>query len=358
MEGAMMDRVCGVQSVTGPIKSDGLGVTLMHEHMFVDWSKAWPDEAVHGGGRSELKMRPVTMDILGLLRVDPYACLDNAKLENEETTVRELELFRFAGGVTIVDPTGRWPGRQPAAQKRVAEALGINVIASTGYYLEHSHPEEVQRLPIDGLKEIMLGEIVDGIEGSEVRAGLIGEIGISRHFTTQEEKVLRAAARAQAIAKVPLMIHMPSTGKFGNRILDIIGEEGGDVGATILCHLNWEVDDFYYQVRLLERGCWTEYDMLGMTFYYPEDGDQAPCDRENVKAISGLLRLGFGDRILMASDVFLKTMLRRYGGNGYDYVLRHFVPRLRAVGVSAEEIDLLLVQNPRRVFEAARQVVE
>lgn len=348
-----MSELCDVETVRGKVRSDALGVTLMHEHLFVDWSRAWPESARRG--RADLRESPVTIDLLGDLRMDPYAAVDNQRLDSEELAAKELEYFRSAGGVTIVDPTGKWPGRKPTSQRALAENLGINIVACTGYYLEPSHPEEVRRSSVQELADSMAAEVLEGIGDTGIRAGLIGEIGISLYFTAQEEKILRAAARAQRATHVPLMVHMPSAGKFGDRILDIIEEEGGSIAGTILCHLNWEVDDLYYQIRLLERGCFTEYDMLGMTFYYPEDHGQAPCDRENLKAITALLRLGFEQRILLASDVFLKNMLRAYGGNGYDYVLKHFVPRLEDAGVRAEVVKTLLVGNPRRVFEAARE---
>ena len=117
--------------------------------------------------------------------------------------------------------------------------------------------------------------------------------------------------------------------------------------------MNWEIDDLPYRERLLGRGCWLEYDMFGMDFFYPNDEDQAPCDRENVRAIASLIRGGYSDRLLLASDVFMKIMLRQYGGNGYDHIARHLPRRLRRAGVSAETITSLMVANPRRVFEMA-----
>jgi phosphotriesterase-related protein len=339
-----------VQTVLGPVQPDALGVTSMHEHIFLDSTGAWPDTVTVGEARGELRDKPVTIEILGQLRVDPFASLDNMRLTDERVQAEEIQFFAAAGGKTLVDPTGRGNGRKVSSLKSVSERTGVNIIAATGWYLEPSHPPEVKKLPVPQLRDIMVEEVTVGIEGSAIRAGIIGEIGISREFTAQEERVLRASAQAQHSTGVPLMVHLPSCGQYGGRVLDIVAEEGGDLRSTILCHMSWEVDDLEYQERLLGRGCWLEYDMLGMDFFYPNDQDQAPCDRENIRAIASLVRAGYGDRLLLASDVFMKIMLRHYGGNGYDYVLRHFVPRLRRAGVAAEEVTALLVDNPRHVF--------
>lgn len=341
-----------VQTVRGPVEPATLGITSMHEHIFLDGTGAWPDSVTVGEARDELRDKPVSVELLGELRVDPFASFDNMRLTDEDMQGSEVQFFAAAGGKTIVDPTGRGNGRRVQSLKVVSERTGVNIVAATGWYLEPSHPPEVKACSIPELRDIMVEEITVGIEGTKIRAGIIGEIGISREFTAQEEKVLRAAAQARHATDVPLMVHLPSCGKYGERVLDIVSEEGGDLSSTILCHMSWEVDDLAYQERLLKRGCWLEYDMLGMDFFYPNDQGQAPCDRENVRAIASLVRAGYAERLLLASDVFMKIMLRHYGGNGYDYVLRHFVPRLRRAGIAETAITSLLVDNPRRVFEA------
>jgi phosphotriesterase-related protein len=93
-----------------------------------------------------------------------------------------------------------------------------------------------------------------------------------------------------------------------------------------------------------------------MDYYYADQNAQCPSDEENAAAIQNLIKAGFVDRILISQDVFLKMMLTAYGGFGYGYILRHFVPRLRRLGVSKDEITKLLVSNPRRVFEGVARI--
>ena len=141
-------------------------------------------------------------------------------------------------------------------------------------------------MSLEAVAEEITRDVVDGVDG--VRAGIIGEIGISKDFTAEEEKVLRGAARAQHATGVPLEVHLPGWERHGERVLDVVAEEGGDLRRTVLCHMNPSGHDFDYQVRLAERGAWLEYDMIGMDYFYADQQAQSPSDEENARA---LLRL-------------------------------------------------------------------
>jgi phosphotriesterase-related protein len=117
--------------------------------------------------------------------------------------------------------------------------------------------------------------------------------------------------------------------------------------------MNPSHDDVAYQTSLAERGAFIEYDMIGMDYWYVDQGVQCPSDEESARAIKRLVDLGHGDRVLLSQDVLLKMMLTRYGGFGYAYLLRHFVPGLKRHGVSGEAIRTMLVDNPRRGFGEA-----
>ncbi|MCY1382291.1 Phosphotriesterase homology protein [compost metagenome] len=108
-----------------------------------------------------------------------------------------------------------------------------------------------------------------------------------------------------------------------------------------------------YQMALARRGAFLEYDMIGMDYYYADQDAQSPSDEENARAIAALVDKGFVDRLLLSQDVFLKIMLTRYGGFGYGYILKHFLPRLKRHGVEQAAIDRMLIDNPKSVFSAA-----
>ncbi len=151
---------------------------------------------------------------------------------------------------------------------------------------------------------------------------------------------------------MPLSIHLPGWERLAHRVLDVVEQEGADLGHTVLCHMNPSHGDLDYQVALARRGAFLEYDMIGMDYYYADQDAQSPSDEDNAKAIRALIDRGHGDRVLMSQDVFLKIMLTRFGGFGYGYILKHFVPRLKRHGIDQAAIDLMLKQNPVRVFKA------
>jgi len=262
--------------------------------------------------------------------------------------------FRELGGETVVDPTNLGIGRDPAALQVVARRTGLNIVMSTGFYLEPSHPRYVSERSIDDLAEQLIFEVGGAHDKPDVVAGLIGEIGVSAAFTPNEEKSLRAAARASAATRVPLSIHLPGWVRHGHRVLDVVEAEGADLQHTVLCHMNPSHMDTEYQHTLARRGAWLEYDMIGMDYYYADEDAQSPSDEENARAIKALIDAGFVDRLLMSQDVFLKTMLTRYGGYGYGYILKHFVPRLRRHGVTNPQIETMMIANPAKVFSRQR----
>jgi phosphotriesterase-related protein len=338
-------------TVLGPVSPDDLGITLMHEHLLVDATSWWHPPS--DPRNRPLVDAPVSCEIYGELRMDPFMNKDNCLLNDPEIAISEVRQFAELGGRTLVDPTCRGIGRNPKGLQRIARRTGLNIVMGTGYYLESSHPPEVHRMSIQDLAESIARDVQEGSDG--VRAGIIGEIGVSASFTAMEEKVLRAAARAQKMTKVPLSIHLPGWERYGHRVLDVIGEEGVLPQAVVLCHMNPSGDDPEYQMSLADRGAYLEYDMIGMDYFYADQGVQCPCDEENARAVKRLVESGYAERILLSQDVFLKMMLTRNGGFGYGYILKHFVPRLRRHGLSEEQIHCLLVGNPCRLFLGAAE---
>jgi len=335
-----------VNTVLGPIAPEQLGVTLMHEHLLLD-ATPWFREPEAASLRT-VAYQPVSIEVLGLLRNDPFMSRDNCELFDEESAIEEVRRFRLAGGETVVDPTCRGIGRDPRALQRISRATGLQVVMGTGYYLHPAHPPHVREMSLEAIAEEITRDVVDGIDG--VRAGIIGEIGISRDFTSEEEKVLRGGARAQQATGVPLEVHLPGWERHGERVLDVMAEEGGDLRRTVLCHMNPSGPDFDYQARLAGRGAWLEYDMIGMEYFYADQQAQSPSDEENARALLRLRDAGLLRSVLISQDVFIKIQLVRYGGTGYAHILNHFVPRLRRHGFTEQDIETLLVDNPRRVF--------
>ncbi len=339
-----------VMTVNGPIPVSEMGVTLMHEHLLNDCRCWWnpPKEPE----RAHLGSDKVHAGILGELRMDPFVNLDNCGLDNKELAIAELLPFKKAGGRTVVDPTCRGIGRSPQSLREIAAATGLQIVMGSGYYLQKSHPPALKSMSKADVADELVREALEGVDGTDAKIGLIGEIGVSSDFTRDEERSLRGAALAQARSQLPIMVHLPAWFRHAGRVLDIIAQEGGDLDHTVLCHMNPSGEDVDYQTSCARRGAYIEYDMIGMDYWYADQQVQCPSDEDNARAIKRLIDLGFLDKILLSQDVFIKMMLTHYGGFGYAYVVIHFVERLKRHGVTDQQITTMLIDNPRRVFSA------
>ncbi len=338
-------------TVLGPIPVSEMGVTLMHEHIFLDGGRTWkcpchPDERA-------IAEQPLGIEIIGDLRMNPYMNRDNVSLDDADLALAELGRFQKLGGDTVVETTNFGIGRDAEQMRRIARLSGLKIIMGTGFYLEHTHPEWLKDMDIDEVTAFIVNDVGGGETQPAIMAGIIGEIGVSKDFTAEEQKSLRASARASRLTGLPLSIHLPGWERLAHRVLDMVEEEGADLRHTVLCHMNPSHNDLRYQMSLAERGAFLEYDMIGMDYYYADQDAQSPSDEENARAIGNLVDMGFADRLLLSQDVFLKMMLTRYGGFGYGYILKHFLPRLKRLGVDQQSIDKMLISNPQSVFSAS-----
>ena len=340
-----------IMTVLGPIPVRDMGVTLMHEHILLDGARTWkcpchPDEKM-------IAEQPVSIEIIGELRMNPYMNRDNVSLDDTDLALTELAKYRALGGHTVVETTNIGIGRDPARLARIARMSGLRIVMGTGFYLQHTHPEWLRDMGIDDVTEFIVNDVGGGTTQPGIMAGIIGEVGVSKDFTAEERKSLVASARASRITGVPLSIHLPGWERLAHEVLDVVEREGADLRHTVLCHMNPSHDDLDYQKSLARRGAFLEYDMIGMDYYYADQDAQSPSDEENARALAALVASGFGDRLLLSQDVFLKMMLTRFGGFGYGYILKHFVPRLKRHGVDQASIDRMLVDNPKAVFTRA-----
>ena len=338
-----------VTTVRGPVAAADLGICLTHEHVLNDVSSWWHPTSSIGLDPEAFAHKKVGIEDVWDLKHDPFGNLDNCRLDDLELAIEEVARFAALGGRTLVDATGLGTGRNLAALRSVSEQTGVNIIAGTGFYLEASHPSFVATSTADQLAELIITDIRDGEDG--IRPGIIGEIGVSDRFTSEERKSLVAACLAQRETGLPMQIHLPGWFRLGHEVLDLVEAQSVDPGSVVLCHMNPSGGDQAYQRGLIGRGAWVQYDMIGSELFYADQGVQCTSDEEDAQHVAELVDAGVGQRVLLSSDIFLKSLLRRYGGPGYGHVLQYFVARLRRYGLDAEAIQQLLVHNPRSLFE-------
>jgi phosphotriesterase-related protein len=342
-----------VQTVLGPVAGDAIGVTLPHEHLFIDFKVMFvePAEASDKG----LAYQPVSLENLGWVRHNFNSNLDNLRLLDEQTAEDEIKLFRRAGGQTVVDPTNWSLSRDPQALARIARATGLNIVMGSGYYVSAAHPPDMDRQTVDQIARHLIADLTVGAGDTGIRAGLIGEIGCSWPFTDNEKKVVRAAVIAQRETGAPLMVHPGRNERAPMEIVDLVQREGGDTHRTIMCHVDRTIADEKHLFDLADTGIYVEYDLFGLeNSWYPYNpAFDMPNDAGRMAQILKLIGRGHLDQVLMSHDIAYKCSLVKYGGFGYHHLLTRVVPRLRRKGVDESGIRRLLVDNPQRAFSFA-----
>lgn len=306
-----------VQTVLGAVDPGALGFTLPHEHTHI---ALW-----HVPGRN---------DYWELTRDEPVI-LD------------ELRRFREVGGSAVVDLTLDGVGRDPAWLARLSERTGLHVVMGCGWYRGMHYPPEarIDRRSVDDLADELVREVAEGVRGTGVKPGIIGEIGTDKPWVSPaEERVHRAAARAARRTGLAITTH----GVMSPVALDqlrILEEEGADLSRVVVGHADsYPVLD--HLLELLRRGASVEFDFLGMSFTPQERHGEGRI----LELALELLGRGHAERLLLSQDVCHDAQLKRYDGNGYVYLAEAFLPRLRDAGVSEAEIETMTVGNPRRVL--------
>src|SRR5581483_4568327 len=247
-----------VMTTDGPVPSGELGLTSCHEHVLMNMA-AWPqpeDEL----GRAFARL-PVTIETIGALRRDSWSLnYDNYVLDDVDVAVDELTKFRDAGGGTIVDLTTRGLSPQPEKLRHIAQLAGINIVAGCGHYIASMHEPEVARASVETLAAQLLNEIRDGIGGSTVRPGIIGELGTSEVIEESEARVLRAAAMAHAETGLAINVHTYPWGRTGIEVAKLLISEHVDPNRIVISHLDNAPIDLNYHKELAALGVWVEYD--------------------------------------------------------------------------------------------------
>ncbi len=341
-----------VMTVRGPVPADELGITLAHEHLFFRLDCYYSQAADDPDGT--LATAPITPDRLWWLRSHPFNSRVNLAQEDLATAVWEVEQFKAAGGTTIIDVTTVGISPNPTGLVAVSERTGLHIVAGTGYYLAASYADlPAADQSTEALADEMRRALLEGMLGttgtSPVRAGLMGELGVSNPPAPVELRVLAAAAQVQRELGCAINIH-PAWFRAGAEVAVRAVEAAGiEPSRTMISHLDVRfLDDLPAYKELAARGYWLSLDTFGREMYYPHADMQFPSDAQRIQVVLGLLESGFGDRLLLAQDICFRSDLVQYGGHGYAHLLRTLRSRFLKAGVPAATFDSILTDNPRR----------
>jgi phosphotriesterase-related protein len=220
-----------------------------------------------------------------------------------------------------------------------------------GWYIDKVHPEDMDSRTENDLAKQIIKDLTEGINETNVKAGIIGEIGCSWPLTDNERKVLRAAATAQDETGAPILIHPGRDESAPIEILEILAEAGANLERVIMGHLDRTVFSDDTTIEIAKSGCYMEYDLFGNeSSHYPLPGSYMPNDEQRLEKIQLLMNEGFGEKILVAQDICTKHRLVKYGGHGYHHILQNIIPRMKQKGFSKEEIDNIVTNNPSKIL--------
>ncbi|MBM3949240.1 MAG: phosphotriesterase-related protein [SAR202 cluster bacterium] len=340
-----------VQTVLGPIEPEKLGATLTHEHLLIDLRNVVPTPPT-GAWQRGLYEAKLTSDNIAWFRHHGMFNVDNYLLEDLDTAVNEALLYKRSGGQALVDATNQDIGRDPLGLAAIAQQTGLNIIMGASHYVNVAHPPEMAKWTEDDIVEQIVGDISIGVDGTDIKSGVIGEVGCSWPLTPNERKVVRAAGRAQRITGAPILIHPGRDETAPLEIIEVLSEVGADLSHTIMGHLDRTVFERATLKSIAEAGCFLEWDLFGreQSYYWANQKIDMPHDAQRMDDIAWISGQGYADRILVAHDICTKDRLLKYGGHGYHYFLSHIVPRMKKRGYTQEAIDKMLVANPAKAL--------
>jgi phosphotriesterase-related protein len=329
---------------------------MMHEHIFINnviLGDEFDNPSRHppsAATKLDFYNRPLTIDILGAVLMG-YRNKDNLILGDEQMAIEELRDYKMQGGNGVVDVTSIGLGRDPQGLRRVANATQIHIIMGSSWYTKDYHPKEMDERSVESLTQEIVRDVTVGVGDSWIRSGIIGAVGtVGNPLTPNEIKVIRASGRASRLTGAAVSLHTAAGITEHEKILDLLQAEGTDLGRVIVGHSDWLVKELPFLKRLLERGVYIEFDHLGKLSRLRK-GTTGHVDVSG--GIVELIQTGYLDRILLSQNVNRKVDLKAYGGLGYSFVHELFIPLLRRLGVTEEQVEMMVVTNPKRVLTFA-----
>ena len=317
-----------VETIRGPIETGALGPTLMHEHVIV---------------------------------LSPEILQNHPEFWDEEERVTDavakLDELKGRGIDSIVDPTVIGLGRYIPRLQRIAEQTELNIVAATGLYTYNDLPFFFRLRPGPGalvegpepMVAMFVEDITEGIAGTGVKAAIIKCATDELGLTPGVERVLRACARAHRETGVPITTHTDVVTYRGRDQQRVFLEEGVDLTRVVIGH-SGDSSDLDYLRELMDNGSMIGMDRFGVDAYSSFD--------QRVAVVVDLCAQGYADRMVLAHDAacfmdwidqdIKAAVLPNWH---YTHISDDVLPALRERGVTADQIQQMLVGNPRRLFE-------
>jgi phosphotriesterase-related protein len=317
-----------VETATGPVPVSTLGPTLMHEHVFITSPEImanWPDY--------------------------PEGFEDEERIAD---AIVQLDLAADSGIATVVDCTVIGLGRYVPRVLEVAAKTKVNIIVATGLYTYQDVPPYFYfRGPgthlagPEMMHEFFIRDIVDGVGRTGVKAAILKCATDEQGLTPGVERVLRACAVAHRETGVPITTHTHAGTRRGLDQQRIFLEEGVDLTRVVIGH-SGDSTDVAYLEELVANGSYLGMDRFGV---------EGPSFADRVGIVVTMCERGHADRMVLSHDTSCFSDLidfaeaRRVNPNWkFDHVMGDVVPALLERGVTREQVDTMLTDNPRSIF--------
>ena len=342
-----------VTTVLGDVAPEELGHIAFHEHLLSDLR---PRGSTHAPTAPAVDRGQITLpELYEIRRHDTND--SNLHLDSEEDALAELITFREFGGGTLVDLTPPCLGRDPEALRRLSAESGVHIVMGAGWYVHDFHGPELHALTINELAAEAVVDIAEGTNG--IRAGVIGEIGLSWPSHMCERHALEAAAKASRQTGCALVVHPGRHPNAAFEALQLLVDSDADLTRTVISHIERTLFTLGEILALVEAGLTVAFDLFGNeASYYPHSDIDMPNDAGRVELIRALVNNGHTDRIVISQDICSKVRLRRWGGEGYAHILQRVLPLMRRRGLSEEAIHAITHTNPARLLARHRGLRE
>jgi phosphotriesterase-related protein len=313
-----------VETVRGPVDVEHLGPALMHEHIFI--------------------LQPEALQ--------NYGHVWGASYWDEEIRVADaiekLRAVRAAGIETIVDPTAPGLGRFIPRIQRINAEVDINIVVATGVYAFLELPNFFGYRSPEAIAEFFVREIREGIDDTGVKAAFL-KCAVERHGLIGDvPRILAAVAAAGVETGAPIMVHTNAAAQTGLPALQALAHEGVDPAQVIVAHAG-DSNDLDYLRAIADTGAVLGFDRFNIPFFNP--------DQKRIETLATLVAEGYADRVHLSHDAacFYDFMVGdpNFADERPDYlhISRTILPSLLDAGVTQAQIDQMLVENPRRIFE-------
>jgi len=320
-----------INTVLGPIASDQLGKTLIHEHFLFGYP----------GYQGDITCGPF----------DRNAAV-RAGLE-------AAEKVKKYGVKTIVDTTPSECGRDPEFLREISQKSGLNIVCAAGYYYEGEGAPAYFKFR-QGLGDINAEiyemfekELTEGIGKTGIKAGVIKLASSRDEITPYEKAFFKAAAKISKKMGTPIITHTQE-GKQGPEQAELLISEGADPKHIMIGHMGGNTD-IDYHLRVLDKGVYIAFDRFGIQGIVG-----APLDNRRVACVAGLLALGYANKILLSHDsiaywlgrplVMPEAVAKLLANWHPTHIFEDIVPMLKNAGVTDKRIDTMFIDNPRSLL--------